>query len=776
MIMPERTILTDTLVFGLLLLAVTGFTDEARADQAGHEDMFEMDIEQLMEIEVETVTTATKTSTKVTDAPSSITVITAEEIRKYGWRSLADLLRSVKGFYTAYDRSYERVGVRGFSLPGDTNTRVLILVDGFRMNENVRGHGGIGHEFLLDTDLIERVEIVRGPGSALYGSNAVFGVINVITKKGKDYNGFEFSGDMFTEDFKRGEAQRGRITYGKEFNNGLDWLVSASLYGRDGRMMYYPHFNEIDPCFPPGEGEIFPPDGYTPNDDEFFHKFFTKLTFGEFALEAGFSRRKKEIPTAPLGAVFEPEYHQWKTDTQGFVGLTYKHEFSNTSSILGRLSYNAYNYQRKFQFFSEQWELWDTLGYVSNPEVFDRRGTWWNGELQYTHEPLENHKLTWGVEFQYNGRQDMNLNRRWDEGIWVEQPEDPCDPCSPLEEVIVGMDPCSGVVNRYLNVQKNSRWWGFYVQDEYKASDTLTLSAGVRYDDIQGALARDTINPRFAAIKQLSDATTLKLLYGTSFRAPTTQEVYYANEETEEAVESADSRGGLDSENIETYEIVLEHYFKPNIRGSLSIFHYKLHDFINQHSDLANLPQLLRWTNWGMAEATGMELGLEGKWQNGVMARASYSLTASKFGAPIYGWLSDPCDPCDMWREGIASHNDERMANSPLHLAKLNVTVPLIEDKFFAGFEAQYSSRRNTIYSSEWNEDDEQIIYKRRTNDYILANLTFTWVDVIKNMDLSFGIYNLFNTRYYHPAWGDNELLSVEQNGRSFLFNLRYRF
>jgi len=104
-------------VFGL----ASGFSQQAFAKEAegnNQEELFEMDIEELMEIEVETVTTASKFAQKVTDAPSSVTVITADEIRLYGWRSLADILRSAKGFYTSYDRSYERIGVRGFSLPG----------------------------------------------------------------------------------------------------------------------------------------------------------------------------------------------------------------------------------------------------------------------------------------------------------------------------------------------------------------------------------------------------------------------------------------------------------------------------------------------------------------------------------------------------------------------------------------------------------------------------------------------------------------------------------
>jgi iron complex outermembrane receptor protein len=735
-------------MFVSLLLPVFGFAEIVFAEEAegnSQEELLEMDIEQLMEIEVETVTTASKTAQKTTEAPSSVTIITSDEIRLYGHRTLADVLRSVKGFYTSYDRHYEHVGVRGFSLPGDTNTRILILVDGFRMNENVRGHGGIGHEFLLDTDLIDRIEIVRGPGSALYGSNAVFGVINVITKKGKDYDGFEFSGDMFTEKFSRFEAQRGRITYGTQFDNGLDWLISGSLFSRDGRKMYYRHFDvwEEDP----GQGWIFPSDGHTPNDDEFFHKFFTKLTLDEFTLEAGFSKRKKAIPTAPLGAVFEHQYRNRKFDTQAFIGLTYQHEFSDTSSILCRLSYNAYNHRRKIHYFSPQWELWETLGYVTNPEVFDRRGTWFNGELQYTHQPIENHQLTWGVEFQYNGRQDMDLDRRWDIAI-----EDPCT------EEVIGID--SSGVTQYLNVQKNSRWMGFYLQDEWKMSDTLALNAGVRYDDIQGALARDTINPRFALIHNWSDTTTAKWLYGTSFRAPTVQEVFYQNEESDTEQVSAESLGGLDTETIETYEFVLEHYFKPNIRGNLSIFHYKLHDFINLYSNENGPPYQLRWANWGMAQATGMELGLEGKSQSGVWGRASYSVTDSKYGAPTWNMVDDPCEP---YAEGVTTHHDARMSNSPLHLAKLNVVVPIVEDKLFAGFEAQYSSRRKTLA-------------EEKTNNYLLSNLTFTWIDAMKNMDISFGIYNLFNTRYYHPAWGDNELDSIEQNGRSFLFNMRYRF
>jgi iron complex outermembrane receptor protein len=101
------------------------------------------------------------------DAPASVTVITADEIQKYGYRTLADILQSVRGFYITSDRLYSYVGVRGFGRLGDWNSRILLLVDGHRVNNNVDGHGMLGTEFLVDVDLIERVEVIRGPSSSL---------------------------------------------------------------------------------------------------------------------------------------------------------------------------------------------------------------------------------------------------------------------------------------------------------------------------------------------------------------------------------------------------------------------------------------------------------------------------------------------------------------------------------------------------------------------------------------------------------------------------------
>jgi outer membrane receptor for ferrienterochelin and colicin len=93
--------------------------------------------EELLFKDIASVYTASKYEQKITEAPSKVSIVTDDEIRRYGYRTLADILRSLPGFYVSYDRNYSYVGVRGFGVPGDYNTRVLMLVDGHRINDNI---------------------------------------------------------------------------------------------------------------------------------------------------------------------------------------------------------------------------------------------------------------------------------------------------------------------------------------------------------------------------------------------------------------------------------------------------------------------------------------------------------------------------------------------------------------------------------------------------------------------------------------------------------------
>ena len=146
-----------------------------------------------MSVEVGTVFGAARREQRVTEAPSSVTIVTAEDIRTFGWRTLAEALSSVRGFYVTNDRNYTYVGVRGFGRPSDYNNRVLVLVNGHRYNDNVYDQALVGHEFPIDLALVDRIEVIRGPGSALYGTSAFFAVINVVLRPGGAVGGSESS-------------------------------------------------------------------------------------------------------------------------------------------------------------------------------------------------------------------------------------------------------------------------------------------------------------------------------------------------------------------------------------------------------------------------------------------------------------------------------------------------------------------------------------------------------------------------------------------------------
>src|SRR5207248_3129476 len=122
-------------------------------------DLTEMPLEDLMKLDVPKVYAASKVEQKTTEAPSSITIVTADEVKKYGYRTLADLLQSAQGFNVSYDRNYAFLGARGVSL-GDFNSRVLLLVDGHRVNNNLSDGAAIGTDFILDIDVVDRVEII----------------------------------------------------------------------------------------------------------------------------------------------------------------------------------------------------------------------------------------------------------------------------------------------------------------------------------------------------------------------------------------------------------------------------------------------------------------------------------------------------------------------------------------------------------------------------------------------------------------------------------------
>src|SRR5688572_2228394 len=163
-----------------LALATASAPGALAAAERGAAQLADLPLDDLLNLEV---TGASRTAQRRSTAAAAVTVITAAEIKALGHRTLADALRTVRGLNVVYDRSYSYLGVRGFFAPGDYNTRVLLLIDGNRVNDNLYDMAFIGSEAPIDIDLVERIEFIPGQGSPVYGANAFFGVINVVTRR-----------------------------------------------------------------------------------------------------------------------------------------------------------------------------------------------------------------------------------------------------------------------------------------------------------------------------------------------------------------------------------------------------------------------------------------------------------------------------------------------------------------------------------------------------------------------------------------------------------------
>src|ERR1035438_5674346 len=314
--------------FGLtriLFLAFLFSIAAQKADCAGQEpipDLSEATLEQLGNVKVYS---ASKHLQAASDAPSSVTVVTADEIQKYGYRTLADILKTIPGFFVTNDRDYSSVGVRGLARPGDYNTRILLLVDGHRLNDNVYDEAMVGTEFPINIDLIQRVEVIRGPVSSLFGSNALFGVINIITKRGRDIDGLELSAEAASFN-----TYSGTVTYGRKLRQ-LEFLISSTFYGSQGHnSLFFPEFNTPETNYGIARHA----------DDDQVGSALATISFRDFTLQAVYGTREKGIPTAPYGTIFNNSGTR-TTDSNSYIDLRYQHSFGNSWDVLARTLYTA---------------------------------------------------------------------------------------------------------------------------------------------------------------------------------------------------------------------------------------------------------------------------------------------------------------------------------------------------------------------------------------------------------------------------------------------------
>ena len=431
-------------------------------------NLLDKSLEELMMIQVDTVYGASGFGQKVTEAPASVTIITAEEIQKYGYRTLADVLRNVRGFYVTYDRNYSYVGVRGYGPPGDYNSRIALMIDGHRLNDNIFDGALIGTEFPIDVDLIDRVEVIRGPNSSQYIASAFLGVINIITKRGRDMPNLTVAGDVAGYG-----TYEGRMSYGNKFKNGLELLLSGTFYKSYGEdQLFFPAFDT-----PANNNGI----AMGADNDE-FDQVFANASWGGFTLHGVFGSRDKGIPTASFGTVFNVT--QTRTvDERSYLDLQYDRKNPvSVWNLTNRIYFDQYNNDGTY--------VYDYSASGGPSRVLNKNfahGKWWGDEITFSKQIISSQRLSLGSEFRDNFQQNQ--------GNFDLQP-----------------------YFQYFDSRRSSTIFSVYAQDEIHLRKNLVLNLGLRYDHY--STFGGTTNPRAALIYNPWERTSVKLLYGQSFRAP----------------------------------------------------------------------------------------------------------------------------------------------------------------------------------------------------------------------------------------------------------------
>lgn len=411
---------------------------------------------------------ASKRAEDLVTAAGAAVVRTGGEIRAQGYRTLGEVLESLPGVHLRYDRAYLYAGLRGLTRPGDYSSRLLVLVDSVRVNDPLFDAALIGREFPVDISLIDRVEFIPGPGSSLYGSNAVAGVVNVITRMPAQLAGSQASLSVGSQRQRKATA-----SWGGSLGDSRLLLALSTENRPGGDLRYAEYASQANP-----EGIAHQRDG------ERTDKLFAKLQQGGLRVNLSLSERRKDIPTGAYGIAFDTPA-PW-TDRYAGLSAAYTRALG-PASTLELLGHHA-----RYSFLADT-----QTG--EGARVRDHNAShWFNGELRWRYTGWAGHRLTLGVETQRNRRQDIRVDTVSADGDrWTQR--------------------AAGRSHRQ----------GLYLVDEWALRPDLLLTVGLRAD--RRTDGSHGTSPRLAAIWSPTPAWTFKWLSGTAYREPNFSELAYAD-------------------------------------------------------------------------------------------------------------------------------------------------------------------------------------------------------------------------------------------------------
>jgi outer membrane receptor protein involved in Fe transport len=422
-------------------------------------------LQELEDLLNQPVYAASKYAESAAAAPAAVTVLTAGDIRSFGWRTLGEVLNAVRGVYLRDDRIYTYVGVRGFARPGDYSSRLLVTIDGMRVNDNIYDQALGGREMPVDVAMIERVEFIAGPGSALYGSNALLAVVNIVTKSASTLGGGNATLGLGSQG-QRSAALRwgGNVAAGS-------LVLGAHVERVPGRDLYFAAFD--DPATA---------DGIAPGrlNNESDHKLYAKWSQGAWQAAWSYSNHRRDSPTGSYGTDFGAP--ALSRDRYSLADLRWQQP-EGVSQWIAHASLGEYKFAGTGQYGA------DTIEY-------DQTGRWLTAEARWHYSGWQSHRVALGGEVQRNLSQRQIITT-------------------------VGQSP-------QINAVEGDGWRaGLFANDEWRFAGDWRAVMGLRLDRLLSG--KHDLSPRLALLWQAQPGLHLKWLEGRAYREPNAWEAQYGD-------------------------------------------------------------------------------------------------------------------------------------------------------------------------------------------------------------------------------------------------------
>lgn len=677
------------------------------------------------------VAAASRFTENIEDAPSSVTIIDRQELKAFGYPTVYEALRGVRGVAVSYDRVYASAAIRGLGDTNDYGNRLLILQDGTVMNDNILSQSFIGSDGRADLEDVDRIEIVRGPGSLVYGTGAMSGVVNLVPRAKDDESSVHVGGGTYDN-----AVAHGRAGFHLNFNKAKTAGMWASVSGARS--------NGISVEVEPRDASLG--ENVLARQVDFFRSVGTagRVWAGPFTAQWFFHSRQQHLPTGPYFTLFNDARTFYK-DERFMTELRVEPKINEKLQFLARAHANHYHFHGSYFY-----EPIPATGYDE-----DYYGTWFGAEARAVITPLSSLRITLGGEAQLHPEADMRGC-----GEYVASDNS----CAPNP----GADPDS---NTYLDVEQNYVTGAAYGVLDWGAARWLRVSAGLRGNFF--SFVNPQVAARGALIFKPWDGGVLKLMGGNAFRLPSIYERFYydggvAQIQAEDPVDrdapAPRVQGGLQPESIITGEIEVSQRFFDDWTALGALHLNRVEGIITtvEVDPATGAPApgsgVIQYQNsQSPALNVGFDVELRRDWRQGWMVSAFYSYQRPQF--------TDVKADDPFVAANPTLIDNPRLTNAPEHLAGVRGVVPIVPDLASLGMRLSVEAPRRVTYATS-----------ETTTPTAVADLTLSGGVKRFGVGYTIGVYNIIDSRYSLPIAETYFSRLSPQNGRTFLANLNVTY